>query len=100
MRVTSESARAGTIASSSGASPSMAVSRTDMRYESVAAITSLAGSKRTSTPVSTGRDSSREAARLTCEAVSTNVSASMVKSVAPAASGKRGKSSALSVFSR
>ena len=43
--------------------PSSSVSLTDSRYESVAAITSLPASKRTRTPVSTGRDSSRDAAR-------------------------------------
>ena len=39
------------------------VSLTDSRYESVAAMTSLPPSKRTRMPVSTGRDSSRDAAR-------------------------------------
>ena len=62
-RASSWSARAGTIASSSqaGAGSSSVVSLTLSRYESVAAITSFSPSKRTRMPVSTGRDSSREA---------------------------------------
>ena len=79
MRESSVSARAGTIASSSvTASSFSSVSLTDMRYESVAAITSFAPSKRTSTPVRTGRDSSRDAERATFETVLRNVSLSTV----------------------
>ena len=61
MRTSSWSARAGMIASRSGPDAESGVSFTASRYESVAAITSLSPSKRTRTPVRTGRDSSREA---------------------------------------
>ena len=64
-RRTSSSARAGTIASSSGTSPSIGVSLYESRYESVAAMTSFPSPKRTRMPVSTGRASSRETARPT-----------------------------------
>ena len=64
-RASSWSARPGTIASSSGAEPVSSVSLTARRYESVAAITSLPSVNETRIPVSTGRDSSREAARAT-----------------------------------
>ena len=50
-------------ASSSGTSPLSSVSLTESRYESVAAITILPGSKRTRMPVRTGRLSSRDALR-------------------------------------
>ena len=46
----------------------------ESRYESVAAMTSFPPSKRTRMPVSTGRDSSREAERPTREIVSRNAS--------------------------
>ena len=65
MRASSCSARLGTIASSSGTVPSSSVSLTARRYESVAAMTSLPPVKLTRMPVSTGRDSSRDAARAT-----------------------------------
>ena len=80
--------------------PSSAVSLTESRYESVAAITSLPGSKRTRTPVSTGRDSSRDAERLTRATVSSSVSRSTSCRSAASTSGSRGKSSAVYVFSR
>ena len=51
-------------------------------------------------PVSTGRDSSRLAARLTREIVSSSGSASSVESAACAGSGRRGKSSTAYVRSR
>ena len=89
IRESSVSARAGTIASSSApAASSSSVSLTDIRYESVAAMTSFAPSKRTSTPVSTGRDSSRDAERATFETVSRNAALSTVKVCAPSTSGQ------------
>ena len=63
-------------------------------------MTSFPGSKCTSTPVSTGRDSSREAERLTRATVSSNVWRSTSCSSIPSVSGSRGKSSALYVCSR
>ena len=54
MRASSVSARAGMIASSSCVEPARSVSLTASLYESVAAITSLPGSKRARIPVSTG----------------------------------------------
>ena len=96
MRESSVSARAGTIASSSAPSlPAISVSLTESRYESVAAIISFPPSKRTRIPVSTGRDSSREAERATRETVSRNAARSTVNVCALSASGSFGKSSAL-----
>ena len=100
MRASSASARAGMIASSSCDEPARSVSFTASRYESVAAITSLPGSKRARIPVSTGRDSSRDAERDTCATVSSSASASTVKICVSSTSGSRGKSSALYVCSR
>ncbi len=59
-------------------------------------MTSFPDSKRTRMPVSTGRDSSREAERLTFAIVSRNAARSTVNS-SPPESGRRGKSSALNV---
>ena len=56
-------------------------------------MTSFSPSKRTRMPVSTGRDSSREAERPTREIVSRNASRSTAKAVSGSISGKRGKSS-------
>ena len=78
MRASSCSARAGMIASRSGSVPSTGVSLTASRYESVAAITILPGSKRTRMPVSTGRLSSRDALRPTRATVSISASRSTV----------------------
>ena len=94
-RASSWSARAGTIASSSRPGPAgSVVSLTLNRYESVAAITSLSPSKRTRMPVSTGRDSSREADLPTREIVSRKTSRSTVNALSGSISGRRGKSSA------
>ena len=98
-RDSSVSARAGMIASSSGAAESSSVSLTESRYESVATMTSFPASKRTRIPVSTGRDSSREAERATRSMVSSNASRSIACSWASTA-GSRGKSSALKTCSR
>ena len=87
------------IASSSGAASPSSVSFTESRYESVATITSLPASKRTRMPVSTGRDSSREADRATRSTVSSSASRSIECSCASTA-GSRGKSSALKTFRR
>jgi hypothetical protein len=57
-------------------------------------MTTLSPSKRTRIPVSTGRDSSRDAERLTRAIVSRNASRLTVKAVSSSISGKRGKSSA------
>src|SRR5450756_1158160 len=51
-------------------------------------------------PVSTGRDSSREAARATRPAVSRNASRSTLKTPSLAISGSRGKSSVVETLSR
>ena len=99
MRASSCSARLGTMASSSGAGESSAVSFTASRYESVAAITSLSPANWTSTPVRTGRASSREAARATRPIVSSSASRSTVNVSVSVSSGNRGKSSALYVWS-
>ena len=91
-RPASASARSGTIAF---ASPSAVAtsSRTASRYESVA--TSMHPSRliSTSTPVSTGRASSRLAARPTCDTASANAPASACTFVPPG-SCSPGKSSA------
>ena len=63
---------------------------TASRYESVAAMMSFSPSNRTRIPVNTGRDSSREAARLTRPAVSSTASASTDMSSTVDASGRRG----------
>ena len=99
MRASSPSARAGMIASSSGTSPLSSVSFTDRRYESVAAITSFPASNRTRIPVSTGRDSSRDAERETRETVSSSDCRSTVNVPTASRSGRRGKSSAAYVWS-
>ena len=65
------------IASRSGSDPSAGVSLTARRYESVAAITILPGSKRTRIPVRTGRLSSRDAERPTRFTVSSSASPSI-----------------------
>ena len=88
------------IASSSGASPSIGVSLTESRYESVAAITSLPASKRARMPVSTGRDSSRDAERETRPTVSSSASLSTLNVPIDSTSGRRGKSSTLYVWRR
>ena len=98
-RDSSVSARAGMIASSSGAAASSSVSLTESRYESVATMTSFPASKRTRIPVSTGRDSSREAERATRSMVSSSASRSIACSWASTA-GRRGKSSALKTCRR
>ena len=98
-RDSSVSARAGMIASSSGAASPSSVSLTESRYESVATMTSFPASKRTRIPVSTGRDSSREAERATRSMVSSSASRSIACSWASTA-GSRGKSSALKTCSR
>ena len=98
-RESSVSARAGMIASSSGAVSPSSVSFTESRYESVATMTSLPASKRTRIPVRTGRDSSRDAERATRSTVSSSASRSIECSCASTA-GSRGKSSALKTFSR
>jgi hypothetical protein len=87
------------IASSSGPGEASSVSLTARRYESVAAITRREPSKRTRMPVSTGLDSSREAARAT----RSTVSSSEARSIAcrgTSTGGRRGKSSALKTFNR
>ena len=76
IRASSVSARAGMIASSSVRASPSGVSLTESRYESVAAMTSLPASKRTRMPVSTGRDSSRDADRATRAIVSSSASRS------------------------
>ena len=99
MRASSCSARAGTIASSSGTVPSSVVSLTASRYESVAAMTSVPAVNCTRMPVSTGRDSSRDAARATRWIVSSSGSRSTANVVTASSSGRRGKSSGLYVCS-
>ena len=86
-------ARAGTIASrTSAGGASRAVWRTASRYESVATIVSPSGPRRTSTPVSTGRVSSRDAARATRSIASTSGSAGIARPLPSSAgsSGSRG----------
>ena len=100
MRASSCSARAGMIASSSGSDPATGVSLTASRYESVAAITILPGSKRTRIPVRTGRLSSRDAERPTRVTVSISASRSIACSGVASTSGNRGKSSAEYVCNR
>jgi hypothetical protein len=72
---------------------------TAIRYESVAAMVSFEPSNRTRIPVSTGRDSSRDAARETrC-----TVSSSEVESIScsgTSIAGSLGKSSAAKTFIR
>ena len=99
MRASSCSARLGMIASSSAAGEPSDVSLTASRYESVAAITSLSPANWTRTPVSTGRASSREAARATRSIVSSSGSRSTANVAVSVSSGSRGKSSALNVCS-
>ena len=73
---------------------SSVVSFTDSRYESVAAMTSLPAPKRTRIPVSTGRDSSRDAERETRSIVSSSDGRSTREVATTSTSGSRGKSSA------
>ena len=99
IRPSSSSARAGMIASSSGPADVSSVSFTAMRYESVAAIVSREPSKRTRMPVSTGRDSSRDAARETRCTVSSSDDDSISCS-GTSTGGSRGKSSAAKMLIR
>ena len=99
MRASSCSARLGTIASRSGTVPLKDVSFTARRYESVAAMTSFPPPNWTRTPVRTGRDSSRDAARATRWIVSSSDSRSTENVETASSSGRRGKSSGLYVFS-
>ena len=94
MRATSVRARAGTIAcrASAGGSSSGAC-RTARRYESVATIVRPSGASRSCTPVSTGRVSSRDAARATRSIASTSSSDGTVRPV-PSSAGSSGKSPA------
>ena len=78
----------------------MSDSFTDSRYESVATIASRPEPRRTKTPVSTGRDSSRPAALPTHAIASSSGSASSDDVGAPSTSGSRGKSSTAYVRSR
>ena len=87
------------IASSSGPPDASSVSLTAMRYESVAAIVSCEPSNLTRIPVSTGRDSSREAARETRWTVSSSDAASTSWS-GTSIDGSRGKSSAAKTLTR
>jgi len=82
-----------------GAAVVSSVSLTANRYESVAAMISCSPSKRTRTPVRTGLDSSRDAARPTLSIVSSSAGASMRWS-GMSSGGRRGKSSALKTFTR
>ncbi len=86
------SARSGTIALPSPSAVATR-SRTASRYESVAAITTPSRLTSTRTPVSTGRASSREAARATWFTASANAVASAVIEMPPG-SCSPGKSSA------
>ena len=83
------------IASRLGAASESSVSLTASRYESVAAMMSFDPSNCTSTPVSTGRDSSRDAARDTRPIVSSSAPASTLEVCTVSTSGSRGKSSTL-----
>ena len=87
------------IASSSGPADESSVSLTAIRYESVAAIVSRDPSKRTRMPVSTGRDSSREAARETRWTVSSS-DADSISWSGTSTDGSRGKSSAAKTLTR